>query len=58
MRMIDAEPQLVTDILEEMELTDSKKKNNYTVYIGHHKALGRMIVIEGAGGNSMVIEID
>ena len=58
MRIIDAEPQLINDILDEMEVVDSHKRDTITVYIGHHGTLGRMVVIKSADGSGVVVEMD
>ncbi len=58
MRLIDAEPQLVVDMLEEMEVGDSREGEAYTVYIGQHPTLGRMVLIRGPHGAGHVVELD
>jgi hypothetical protein len=58
MRIIDAESQLVSDILDEMEVVDSHKREEMTVYIGHHGTLGRMVVIKTEDGSGVVVEMD
>ena len=58
MRLIDAEPQLVVDMLEEMAVSDSRDGNSYTVYIGQHPTLGRMVVVKGPHGAGHVVELD
>lgn len=58
MRIIDAEPQLVSEILEEMENTDSKQKGDYTVYVGRHGLLGRMVVVVGQDNHGVVVELE
>ncbi len=57
MRIIDAEPQLVRDILDELQVIESHEKDRYTVYVGRHQLLGRMVVIsspEDDGGGAIV----
>ncbi len=58
MRIVDAEPQLVAEILEEMEVTESHKKKAFIVHIGHHPSLGRMVVIEAKDGQSAIVEME
>ena len=58
MRLIEAEPQLVGDMLEEMEITDSRDAGSYKVYIGQHPTLGRMVLVEGPHGAGHVGELD
>lgn len=57
MRIIDAEPQLVRDILDEMQVTELHDKERCKVYVGRHPLLGRMVVIsfpEDDGGGVIV----
>jgi hypothetical protein len=58
MRLIDAEPQLVTDMFEEMQVTDSRDAGDYKVYIGQHPTLGRMVLVKGPQGAGHVVELD
>jgi hypothetical protein len=58
MRIIDAEPQLVSEILEEMENIDSKQKDDYTVYVGRHELLGRMVVVVGQDNHGVIVELE
>lgn len=57
MRIIDAEPQLVCEILEEMNVTESRKKASFTVHIGYHRVLGRLVIIEGKDGVGAIVEL-
>jgi len=58
MRIIDAEPQLVSEIIEEMTVTESRKKGAFTVHIGHHRLLGRLVVVEGKDRAGVVVALD
>lgn len=58
MKIIDAEPQLVTEIIEEMTVTESRKRLAFTVHIGHHRLLGRLVVVEGKNGAGVIVELD
>lgn len=58
MKIIDAEPQLVGEILEEIRVTESRKKSAFTVHIGHHRLLGRLVVIESKDGAGVIVELD
>lgn len=58
MRIIDAEPQLVTEILEEMTVSQSRRRPAFTVYIGHHRLLGRLVVVEGKDGSGAIVELE
>jgi hypothetical protein len=58
MRIIDAESQLVGEIIEEMTVTESRKRRAFTVHIGHHRLLGRLAVIEDKSGAGVIVELD
>ena len=60
MRIIEAEPQLIRDILDELHVLESHEKEQYTVHLGRHPLLGRMVVIsspeDDVGG--VVVEME
>jgi hypothetical protein len=56
-RIVEAEPQLVRDIVEEMEVAESKDRGSYTVYVGYHKTMGRIVVISGPGRQGTIVEM-
>ncbi len=58
MRIIDAESQLLSDIIQEMVIVDSQDKESYCVYVGRHETLGRMVVVAGHDNRGVIIEID
>jgi hypothetical protein len=60
MRIIDAEPQLVRDILDELEIVESHEKDKYTVHVGRHQLLGRMVVLSFTeeDGGGVVVEME
>lgn len=58
MRIVDAEEQLVADILEELNVTESRERSTYTVYVGHHPLLGRMVVVRAKSGQGTIVEMD
>ena len=58
MRIVDAEEQLVADILGELSVTESRERSTYTVYVGHHPLLGRMVVVQAKGGQGTIVEMD
>lgn len=58
MRIIDAEPQLVKDVLDEMEIVKSHEKGAYTIYVGRHEMLGRMAVVSMGDDGGVIVEMD
>jgi hypothetical protein len=57
MRIVEAEPQLVRDIIDEMEVAESQDRGAYVVYVGYHKTLGRIVVISGPGEHGTIVEM-
>lgn len=60
MRIIDAEPQLVRDILDEMQVVELDEKDRCNVYVGRHQLMGRLVVISFAeeGGGGVIVEME
>jgi hypothetical protein len=58
MRIIEAEPELVKDMLEEIELAESKDRGPYAVHVGHHPMLGRVVIILAVEGVGTIVELD
>ena len=58
MRMVDAEPQLVQEFLSEIELVASKEYPALKVYVGRHPTLGKVVVVDGGEGSSLIVETE
>jgi hypothetical protein len=58
MRIVDAEPQLIKDFIDEIEVTSTKEKPSMTVQVGRHPILGKVVVIESKKGDSLIVEVD
>ena len=58
MHIIDAEPQLIKDILDEIEVVSIKEKPTLTVHVGRHPTLGKLVVIESKKEDSLIVEVD
>lgn len=58
MRIIDAEPQLVKDVLDEMEIVKSHKRGADTIYVGRHEMLGRMVVVSMGDDGGVIVEME
>lgn len=58
MRIVDAEPQLISEILEEMNVTDTRNKAAFKLFIGHHQLLGRLVVVKGRDGAGAIVEME
>ena len=46
MRIVDAEPQLIKDFIDEIEIIATKQKPSITVQVGRHPILGKVVVVE------------
>ena len=58
MRIVEAEPQLLKDILDEIKLVTTHDIPSCRVHVGHHQTLGRMVVIEGRAGDGAIVELE
>lgn len=58
MKIVEAEPQLVADMLDEMEVVTSREQGRYKVYAGHHPTLGRLVVIAVPGEQGTIVEME
>jgi len=58
MRIIDTEPELIREIIEETELVETRKHKSFTVHVGHHPTMGRIAVIAAPTGTGAVVELD
>lgn len=58
MRIVDAEPQLVKDFIDEIEVTTSKETSSISVHLGRHPTLGKVVVIDNQKGESFIVEVD
>lgn len=58
MRIVDAEPELVQEILEETEVSHSRDRGSFTVHVGHHPTMGRVAIIAGSNHKAVVVELD
>ena len=58
MRIIDAEPELIEEILEEIEVVESRDNESFSVHIGHHPTLGRIALVRAKEGQGAIIEME
>ena len=58
MRIIDAEPQLIEDFVDEIEVIVTKENPSVIVQAGRHPVLGKVVVIESKNGGGLIIEMD
>ena len=58
MRIVDAEPQLIKDFIGEIEVAATRENPWLTVHVGRHPVVGKVVVIEGKEGGSLIVEVD
>ncbi len=58
MKIVDAEPNLIEDIVNEIEVIEIKEKPSLTVRAGIHPMLGKVVVIKSEKGDSLIVEVD
>jgi len=58
MRIVDSDPQLIKDMMDEIKIIAIKEQPSMTIHAGRHPVLGRVVVIEGRDGDSVIVEVD
>ncbi|MEA3411167.1 MAG: hypothetical protein U9R74_06470 [Pseudomonadota bacterium] len=58
MRIVDSDPQLIKDMMDEIKVIAVKEQPSLTVHAGRHPVLGKIVVIEGKNGDSVIVEVD
>jgi hypothetical protein len=58
MRIVDAEPELVQELLEETQVSETRARSNFTVHVGHHPTMGKVAIVEGKNGQGVVVELE
>ena len=58
MRIIEAEPQLVKDLLDEIQPGGVCAHGAFKVHAGRHPTLGKIIIVEGEDGSGVIVEAE
>lgn len=58
MRIVDAEQELVKELLEETQVSETRNRGSFTVHVGHHPTMGRVAIVEGGNGQGVVVELE
>jgi hypothetical protein len=58
MRIVEAERDLIQDLLGETQVSVSKTIQDLTIHAGHHETLGKVVIIEQADGAGAIVETD
>ena len=58
MRIVDAEPELIRDFIDEIDVIASRSGPSFKVVVGRHATLGRVVVVQDEDGKGMIVEIE
>jgi|GEM_PF-4061256 len=58
MRIVNSDPQLIKDIMDEIKVIAIKEQPSLTVHAGRHPVLGKVVVIQGINDESVIVEVD
>ncbi len=58
MRIVEAERELIQDLIGETRVMASKALAEFTVYAGQHQTLGKVVIIERPDGRGAIVETE
>ena len=58
MRIFEAEPQIVQDLLDEGKLISQKQHKDFKVSAMRHPTLGKVVIVEGRDGSGAIVETE
>lgn len=58
MRILEAEAQLLQDLAEEMEVVATHSGPTFSVVVGRHPTLGRLVLIREGKDGGMIVEAE
>ena len=58
MRIVEAERELIQDLLGETRVTTSKAMSGFTIHAGQHQTLGKVVIIEKSDGRGAIVETE
>ena len=58
MRIIEAERELIQDLLGEPRVTATKTLTGFTIHAGQHETLGKVVIIEKPDGRGAIVETE
>ncbi len=58
MRIVEAERELIQDLLGETRVTASKALPEFTIHAGQHETLGKVVIIEKPDGRGAIVETE
>jgi hypothetical protein len=58
MRLFDAVPQIIEDLMDECEVAASKEHPSFKVYAARHPTLGKVIFVVSKNGDGIIVETE
>ena len=58
MKLFDAEEQVAKDLKEEGRIIAERERPSFTVTAVRHPTLGKLVIVEDAQGNGVVVETE
>ncbi len=58
MRIVEAERELLQDLLGETRISVSKTFREFTIHAGQHETLGKVVIIEKPDGRGAIVETE
>jgi hypothetical protein len=58
MRLFDAVPQIIEDLMGECEVVASKEHPAFRVSAARHPTLGKVVIIQGKDGDGIIVETE
>ncbi len=58
MRLFDAVPEIIRDLLDESHVISSKEHSAFKVTAARHPTLGKMVIVESKEGDGIIVETE
>lgn len=58
MRLFDAVPQIIEELIDECEVVTSKEHPAFKVTAARHPTLGKVVIIESSDGDGIIVETE
>jgi len=58
MKIVEAEEQLIEDLIGESNVVASRTTEGLEIYAGRHPTLGRVVIVRTESGRGACIEVD
>ena len=58
MRMFEAVPEIIRDLLDESKVITTKEHSTFKVSATRHPTLGKMVIVESKEGDGIIVETE